>query len=556
MEKRRTVLIVDDQKLNREILEDILKQDYNILMAEDGVEALKIIKERYDDISAILLDIIMPNMDGYQVLEAIAKENYDRKIPIIVITQSDGLESELKALTKGAMDFITKPFVNEVVAHRLRNLVELNEANKMIGWVQKDYVTGVYTKEAFFKKVESILAENSEDEYDIVAIDMEGFKLVNDAYGMAEGNHLLVYMGDRLQKMSKKLEGFVARFSGDIFLMLSKRQDGYIQNMINESIESMREYPLEVKPTLKFGIYEIEDTKVPVNSMCDRAILAVNQIKGKYNINYKYYEDSIRKKLLQDYKILGEMKNAIKEEQFEIYFQPKYDLRNEKIAGAEALIRWNHPDLGFLFPVDFIPLFEKNGFINELDKYVWKETAKTVREWKEEGVIDIPVSVNVSRKDIAKDGLVDDLKKIVSENNLTTKDLHLEITETAYTDNSQQLIEVVSNLKKEGFIIEMDDFGSGYSSLNMLADLPLDVLKVDMRFLQSDNKKKEVWHIMKFIMGLAKELNLLVTTEGVDKVEHIELLKSLDCNYAQGYFYAKPMPREQFEQLFKKNIVH
>ena len=246
------------------------------------------------------------------------------------------------------------------------------------------------------------------------------------------------------------------------------------------------------------------------------------------------------------------MEAAIKEKQFRIFFQPKYDLNTEQIVGAEALVRWNHPVQGFLLPNNFIPVYEKNGFITDVDTYVWERTCEVIAQWKDMGLKRVPVSVNVSRKDIYNTDLPKTLGRILDKYKLEPQDLHLEITETAYTEDSLQLIEGVLKLKERGFVIEMDDFGSGYSSLNMITELPIDILKLDMRFIQAKQKPQSTVDMIKFVIDLAKKLDFEVIAEGVETKEQAQMLRNLGCDYAQGYYYSKPVPCEDVAQMLFK----
>ncbi|MCD7907270.1 MAG: EAL domain-containing protein, partial [Clostridium sp.] len=270
---------------------------------------------------------------------------------------------------------------------------------------------------------------------------------------------------------------------------------------------------------------------------------------GKY---FATYDDKLRNKLLREQAITDGMESALEEGQFVIYLQPKYRIQDFKLAGAEALIRWNHPEWGFQSPAEFIPLFEKNGFITKLDQFVWDRTCAALRKWDDLGIPPIAVSVNVSRADIYNANLADFLVGTVNKYGLPPSRLHLEITESAYTEDPNQIIETVVNLRKLGFIIEMDDFGSGYSSLNMLNEMPLDILKLDMKFIQSETAKPNKQGILRFIMGLARWMKLSVVAEGVETPEQMERLREIGCDYAQGYYMAKPMPCDEFEALLKQ----
>lgn len=381
---------------------------------------------------------------------------------------------------------------------------------------------------------------------------------MNESFGTKEGDKLLKFLAGKLEESVRNVSGISGRFYADVFFALipGKIDAQEFSAIATNAEKRLADYPLNMQLLQKFGAYEIEPGDyTPLPLMCDRAKLAADSGKGQYHTVCTYYNDSIRLHLLREQQITNVMNEALRQDQFEIYFQPKYDLRSERLAGAEALVRWNHPELGFLTPGEFIPLFERNGFITELDHYVWNKTCEKISQWTKTCKKYVPVSVNVSRKDIYQEDLPKTLLAIVKNHGLHPAQLHLEITETAYTENPEQLIGVVGELKQLGFIIEMDDFGSGYSSLNMLSELPIDILKLDMRFIQKETVKEDKHNILSFIISLAKWMNLFVVAEGVETQEQIELLRELECTYVQGYHYAKPLPEQEFYKRLSESEV-
>lgn len=280
--------------------------------------------------------------------------------------------------------------------------------------------------------------------------------------------------------------------------------------------------------------------------------LAVRSIKGRYGVHFAIYNNKLRNSLLREQKITDGMEEALAEKQFVIYLQPKYSVEDNQLAGAEALVRWKHPKWGLLSPIEFIPLFERNGFITKLDQYVWDKVCEILKGRNDKGDSCISISVNVSRADIYQVDLADDLTTLVKRYGLNRSSLHLEITESAYTENPEQIIETVEHLRKLGFVIEMDDFGSRYSSLNMLNRMPLDILKLDMQFVQNETAKSNNEGILHFIMDLAKWMRLSVVAEGVETSEQLERIREVGCNYVQGYYLGKPMPYQDFEELLIK----
>ena len=369
-----------------------------------------------------------------------------------------------------------------------------------------DYLTGLCSREAFYLQGSDILEKDPDTQYDMVVADVENFKVVNERFGIKNGDKVLCYLADKYQRLLNG-EGICTRMHGDVFAMLIRHGDGSWKERIlwqfgeNENEMEFRNL------VIKYGIYEHVDRRIVPSGMCDRAVLALNRIKKMYGKNVAMYDDSLRATLLREQQILDTMERALKERQFQVYYQAKYDINTENIIGAEALVRWIHPEMGFMSPGEFIPLFEKNGFIVKVDYYVWEEACKILRKWKEENRTMIPISVNVSRVDFELPGLVERITHLADQYEIERKYLHLEITESVYTDEPQQIIQKNSNDRK---------------------------------------------NILGFIISLSKWLNLSTIAEGVETKEQIEKLKSFGCDYVQGYYYAKPVPYEEFEQLLDK----
>lgn len=547
----KQILVVEDNEINRMMLSGILSVEYKILEAENGQEALDILKEHKEQISLILLDIVMPVMDGYTFLSIMKADPSYASIPVIVTTQSDSESDEVAALSHGATDFVAKPYKPQVILHRVASIINLRETAAMINQFQYDRLTGLYSKEFFYRKVKEVLVRHPDQEYDIICSDVENFKLINDIFGVTAGDLLLRGVADLYTRMVGE-NGICGRFNADQFACLMERRDDYTDEFFITAGSQINNMPNMKNVVMKWGIYSVIDRGIPVEQMCDRALLAARSIKNQYGKHFARYGEELRSKLLRQQAVTDGMESALAEEQFVIYLQPKYRIADELLAGAEALVRWVHPQWGFQSPAEFIPLFEKNGFITKLDQYVWDKTCAVLRDWEDKGYPPIPVSVNVSRADVYQADIADILMKTVKKYNLPQSRLHLEITESGYTQDPGQIIETVSHLRELGFIIEMDDFGSGYSSLNMLNRMPLDILKLDMKFIQSETAKPADQGILRFIMELARSMKLSVVAEGVETKEQLERLQEIGCDYVQGYYFAKPMPCSEFEALLKE----
>lgn len=549
--KKHTILVVDDNEINIKILEKILEKDYNVLSANNGQEALDIIRSENNKIATILLDLVMPVMDGFEFLKIHQRDRVFSSLPVIVMTQQNDVDTEIEALSLGASDFLPKPYNPIIIKHRIKNIIELIQNSLLVNTLEKDSLTNLYTKEAFFGYVEKYLKDSKAD-FDLIGLNIERFKLVNDIFGMKEGDRLLEFIAKLIEKKFGDYEVVCSRAVADQFYIFINRDADYI-NILYEIEREIKAYNLNIEISIHFGVYQINNKKVPISIMCDRVKLAIDSIKGKYNMLYSRYDEKLIEKIKAEQELLNCMEESLKNKDFKVYLQPKSNLITGEVVGAEALIRWVHKDLGFITPNRFIPLFEKNGFITNIDMFVLEEVCSKLKNWIDRGVKPIRISINLSRVDIYNPNLIKMMMVIINKYEVPIEYISLEITETSYTENSKQLITVVKNLKKIGFNIEMDDFGSGYSSLNMLEELPIDILKLDIKFLETSSKTKNNIGILNFVVGLGKWLDLSLIVEGVETIEQVNYLKSIGYTYGQGYYFAKPMPKDDFEKYLIEN---
>ncbi len=417
----------------------------------------------------------------------------------------------------------------------------------------KDELTGLYTKEFFFRRVEEILADNPDTDYRLLVSDIENFKMINEKYGVEMGDRLLKYLAKAEKKIMPDNYILGARINADKFVCLQ-----YARPQSREEGRRLAEEILKNSPVpnlnWKHGIYYTSfDRNISAQAMCDRARLAVDSIKGAYGVNCAVYDDRLRQNLLIQQQIVENMDEALERREFQVYLQPKHNLHTDKTGGAEALVRWIHPEIGFMNPGVFIPLFERNGFIKKLDRYVVDQVCSMIAQWKSEGRPIVPISVNMSRRDFEEAELADVFTAMVDKYGIEHEYIHIEITESIFSDNPEQTAEIVKNLHRKGFVIELDDFGTGYSSLFTLNELELDVLKLDMSLIQKDKPGTDR-NVLNFSMQLAKMLNLESVAEGVETDEQRERIKELGCDYIQGYFYSKPLPISQFEVYLSQHI--
>lgn len=409
-----------------------------------------------------------------------------------------------------------------------------------------DAATGLLSKEAFFDEAAAYLRHSGARDVSIVCFDVDHFKLFNDLHGLDCGDELLRYLGRALAlRFSPDGAQPLARLAADTFALCATgiRPERVERILVDISSEC----PNGIDAIVRAGVYRIEDPASPVSIMCDRAVIALRTVKGSYFDRVALYDPGMREALVLEREVVAGIESALREDRIELFLQPKCNIRTGKIVGAEALARWRHPERGIVAPGEFIPLIERNGLVRSLDLRVWEKTAAWIRGLIDEGVQPVPVSVNVSRADIYLVDVAAELHALVERYGIDPSLIEVEITESAYSERPDRIVAAFDELAERGFTVLMDDFGSGYSSLNMLKDINVDVLKIDMRFLDRDDRRSK--DIMESVIRMARWLDLPVIAEGVETREQVNFLLDVGCSYAQGYYYARPMEAAAFEAL-------
>ena len=553
LRRRHLVLVVEDQEINRDVLGMILEDDYDVIYAENGEEGLEQMRSHLDKLSIVLLDLMMPVMDGFEVLRHMHGDPELASMPVIVLTAEKN--AELRALQLGAADFITKPFdAHEVILARVARIIELCDGRNLISAAERDKLTGLYNRGFFFEYAERIYRYHPELHMDALSLDIERFHSVNELNGREFGDRVLRTIGEEIRSFLSETEGIASRIEADRFDIFCLHREDYhdVLGRLQKAVNAMSD---RVNVRLRMGVKPWGEGVEP-SLMFDRARVACNMVRGSYKTHLMIFDDDMRERELFQQRLLNDLRRAVEENQFTVFFQPKCAVQCDppRLASAEALIRWRHPELGMISPGTFVPLFERNGLIHVVDNYVWEQTVRQIAAWKEKLGMTLPVSVNLSRTDIFDPMLEKNLLHLVESNGLTPKDLKLEVTESAYTDNAEQLVSVIESLRGYGFEIEMDDFGSGYSSLNMLSSLPIDVLKMDMRFIQNVREDVREFRLVELILDIARYLDVPVVAEGVETAEQLALLRKAGCELVQGYYFSKPVPPEEFEKLILKQL--
>ncbi len=550
IQRHKLVLIVDDQEINRDALGIILEDEYEIIYAENGAQALEQITAHADRLSIVLLDLMMPVMDGFEVLQRVVADEQLRHIPVIVLTAEKN--AELRALQMGASDFITKPFdVPEVIIARVARIIELSEGRQLISAAEHDRLTLLYNRNFFFEYANRLFRYSPELRMDAIVMNIEQFHTINAVNGREFGDDVLRLLGNEIHAFLAETQGIASRTEADRFDIYCVQQEDYSALMARFQRKVNGISP-NVSIHLRMGVKPWQEGVEPVLQF-DGARAACNMARGDYQNPVMIYDEDMRRRELLNQRLLNDLRGAVAQKQLTVYYQPKFDIRSDppRLSSAEALIRWRHPELGMIAPGEFVPLFEGNGLISIVDDFVWQEAARQVARWREKYGVTLPVSVNLSRADVFDPTLVDRLARLIRENGLTFSDLKLEVTESAYTEKANDLLEVVRDLRRLGFEIEMDDFGSGYSSLNMLSDMPIDVLKMDMKFVRNIESSETDLRLVKLILDIAKYLKLRVVAEGVESEGQLKLLKDAGCDLVQGFYFSRPLPAEEFERLIE-----
>ncbi|MBQ5999553.1 MAG: EAL domain-containing protein [Treponema sp.] len=581
-EKTKILLSVSDI-IAAKFLEPPLLNDFNPIFCLSAQEIIQQI-----DLGLIPAVIIMEDHSVLDITKDLLEKiethttmqsalNFDlfAKIPTAVFLKDYSTEAEIKLLQKGVSDVINSNADINVIYYRIKRLSEsfthefhqltkLNNQHKnaITRLSQVSSKTGIYNKHTFIQKTQEMLAENKDKTFTFLQFDIDRFKVFNDLFGFVEGDKILLNIGEYFIT-SKQPNTIYGHIYADHFIICAPKESIIPEEFVKKITDFTNKLFPQFDFIIRLGLYDVyNDGKVDISLACDRTQLALHSIKTDFTARFAYFNAEMIEDLKHEQELITDMVIGIKNNEFKIYIQPQYDYTTDSISGAEALVRWLHPAKGLISPSVFIPIFERNGFITQLDQYIWEKTCFYIRQWIDEGLNPVPISVNISRRDIYNQDLTKVFSQLLKKYNLKPEYLRLEITESAYMDNPSQLINVVQDLRRQGFCLEMDDFGSGYSSLNTLKDVPVDVLKLDMQFIidatenigsgKCSESSARSGSILSSVVRMANWLHLPIIAEGIESKEQADYLKSLGCFFMQGYYFAKPMPAEDFRNLLQE----
>lgn len=479
------------------------------------------------------------------------KERMDDPVfPVILFAQDLTDEEAGRWIGAGVSDIFQLSIPAPLMGRRITSIIQLYRVNRSLHGQVTDRLTGLYKRNAFYHFAREMINRYPTDHYMIILSDIENFKRINERFGEEKGDALLRFVGQSLNKMNGEYALF-SRYGGDQFVGIIRYPEPF-QDMNENILEgAMQRFyadaPIE-QFNVQFGIYEDVDKTLPISIMCDRALMALKTIKHQYGRNLAKYTLQLQEKFNREQQILDSMEKAISEQQFQVYYQPKHDIVTSKLVGAEALVRWNHPVYGFMSPGEFIPLFEKSGFISQMDAYVWKRVCQDVQTMINRGIPVVPISINASRRDLMTEKFVSVIKEPLEKMQLDPALFHLEITESVYMEDAELVSPLLNQLRQIGIQTELDDFGSGYSSLGILSQLPVDVIKLDISLIKNLETQPA---IVESIIHLMHILGYKVTAEGVEYDSQVDQLKKMHCDYVQGYYYSKPLTFDGFCEYSK-----
>ena len=542
--RRRSILVVEDNTINREMLCAALEPDFDVYQAKNGLEGLELLERHHEGLSLVLLDIYMPVCDGVEFLRRRREDERLRAVPVVVATASTAMKDEIRCLELGANDFVVKPYNFDVILNRINNIIELRETASIVNQLTYDDLTGLYNKEFFYRHAAQMLSDDSDGDYCLVCSDIGKFRMVNDHYGHDRCDRLLRDLASCLmERIPRVVIG--GRIGGDQFAFLMQH-DGTHGHSWEDELSDIPTRLGMPNLSIKLGVVHHVDHAFPIAQSCDRAMMALEQVKNPLGVGVADYDDELREREFYDRAIVESVGRALEDGQFTVRYQPKHDVRRDAVGGAEALVYWTHPEYGFVSPGTFIPILERSGLITELDMHVWDEACRELRRCNDLGLPVVPISINASRLDFDVPDLAGKLAELADSYGIDRSLLHVELTETAYSDSPDAVAAALQQLRDAGFGIELDDFGSGYSSMVSLATLPLDVMKIDMSIIRQASKLGD-YRIVESTVQLAQILGIASVVEGVEHAEEVEKLREFGCDYIQGYYYSQPLTRDDFE---------
>ncbi|MBD1838834.1 EAL domain-containing protein [Coleofasciculus sp. FACHB-64] len=602
------ILLVDDTPNNLRLLSDLLShQGYKVRSVTNGQTALKACQAKPPDL--ILLDINMPQMNGYEVCEKLKANEQTREIPVIFLSALDEAIDKVKAFTVGGIDYISKPFQVEEVLVRVKNQLALREAqvkvlelnaelenrvkertsqlertnqelneeiferkriqSQLLDMALHDPLTGLPNRAVFMERLENALSRTKQEadyQFAVLFLDCDRFKVVNDSLGHLVGDELLIAFAKRVQKaLVRRLEpclnivNTLTRLGGDEFAIIVEQiNDACTATVVADRILQELMYPFQLSRHEVFMSASIGIALGNINYEQPEYLLrdadtAMYHAKTCGKARYHVFDPAMHQEAIQLLQLETDLRKAINQQEFQVYYQPIVALNTGKLAGFEALVRWNHPHRGFISPLDFIPIAEETGLITQIDTWVMREACQQLKIWQEQKLTQEPltISVNLSGRQFSQSNLIEQIDEIFQKTQLNPQSLKLEITESVLINNSQSAMAIIQELKKRQIQLSLDDFGTGYSSLSYLHCFPINTLKIDKSFVNRMESSQENIGLVPAIMRMAHTMGIGVIAEGIETSGQLAQLRALNCDFGQGYFFSKPVESKLASELIE-----
>ncbi|MEK8015966.1 MAG: EAL domain-containing protein [Candidatus Parabeggiatoa sp.] len=567
MSENSTILIVDDEMVSRYTVEVLLAQEgYTLVFAECGEEALEKAVKLIPDL--MLLDVMMPGMDGFEVCQRLRANPRLAELPIVMITALDDRDSRLRGIEAGADDFMSKPFDRAELRARVRTITRLNRYRRLIETEEKlvylanyDMLTSLPNRNLLLERLRQTLthASRSHQNVAIMALDLDNFQMIDDGVGHEVGDNMLREIAQRLTRTVSSLGATVARLSGDEFVVVFdtnnfvKEVSEMAQLMLDNISQQMTLSNHEVVITASIGISVYPSDGEEASVLLKNANTALARAKAAGKNTYQFFTTEMNKVALERLILENQLRKALTHNQLCLYYQPQIDSNSGHIVGMEALLRWQHPKLGLLSPGKFVPVAEEMGLIIPIGEWVLRTACEQNKAWQRAGFPLLRVSVNVSSRQFHPANLLQTVKDALTDSGLNPRYLELELTESmliSEEDNSKNsILSVLKELKAMGVQIAIDDFGTGYSSLSYLKRFPVNTLKIDRSFIQDIGKNEDDAAITSAIIAMAHSLRLSVVAEGVENLVQLVFLQAQQCEIIQGYFFSPPISVEDMTNM-------
>lgn len=566
---KSTIMMVDDEPINTEMVKMFLEDAgySNFITIHDSTLAYDVVVKKQPDV--ILLDLKMPKVSGFDILVRIRTHVKLKHIPVIILTSSTDAETKLRALRLGANDFLGKPVDPSELILRIRNTLAAKIYQDKLAFY--DVLTNLPNRRTFINHLSWAIrkAEAVEGQGALIKLDLDKFKEINDTLGPNVGDELLQEVAQRLKdclrysdvvsrfEQTPKQTGLCRMGGNEYAVLLPSINHADDIKPIVERVLGVIEKPFhpghyEIFITASVGISVFPHDGSDVNTLLKHTDISLSYAKEQGGNQFQFYLGELNTKSVERLKLANELRKAVERNELQMYFQPKVNVQNQQIIGAEALMRWIHPSLGMISPAVFIPLAEQINILPVLDDVAFTNTCQTLQQWAKDGIKLVPVSINITSQSFRQGKLIKTVNETLASTGVPTKYIKLELTENTIMENAQENIELLKWLKAKGIKLSIDDFGTGYSSLSYLNRFPIDELKIDQSFIKAILQESSNLSIVKAVIAMATSLDLHVVAEGVETQQQLELLKTLNCSEYQGYFFSKPLPSQQFLELLMK----